>query len=248
MSAQTEHGYHGLQAGAEPQAWKSMEADIDETHVYIDGHPVMEGWEKPYQDAIAKIACENGGKVLEVGFGMALSASAIQRNDIGEHVIIEASEAVFKRLESWAAQQKHKVTPMFGLWQDVVKTLPSNSFDGIYYDTYPNNKESQHTHQFEFLKEARRILKPGGILTYCNLTSLGVLRPEFSSEGTTDKEAWERLFLETQKPHILKAGWEESEIKQNEIFGPLSPPKECEYYQHSSLLMPRLVKTATSAP
>lgn len=249
MSASAEqHGYHGLKEGEAPSLWAKKEADIDEDHVYIEGHPVMEGWEQPYQNAIAKIACGNGGKVLEVGFGMALSATAIQSNDIEEHVIIEASEAVFKKLEAWAAKQKHKVTPIFGLWQDVVSTLPANDFDGIYYDTYPNNKESQHIHQFEFIAQARRILKPGGILTYCNLTSLGVLRPEYSDPSKTDEECWAKLFEETQKPHILKSGFEASEIKANQIFGPLSPPKSCEYYQHTSLLMPCIIKSATTAP
>eukprot|EP01059_Diplonema_ambulator_P007801 TRINITY_DN172_c1_g1_i1.p1 TRINITY_DN172_c1_g1~~TRINITY_DN172_c1_g1_i1.p1 ORF type:complete len:246 (+),score=83.00 TRINITY_DN172_c1_g1_i1:54-791(+) len=243
-----QHGYHGLKEGDKASEWATKEADINDDHVYIEGHPVMEGWEKPYQDEIAKIACRNGGKVLEVGFGMALSATAIQGQDIEEHFIIEASEAVFKKLEEWAAKQPHKVTPLFGLWQDVVKTLPADTFDGIYYDTYPNNKESQHIHQFGFIQEARRILKPGGVLTYCNLTSLGVLRPQYTAEGKSDTESWELLFEETQKPHIIKAGWEVSEIKENQIFGPLYPPKECEYYQHNTLLMPCLVKTATSAP
>eukprot|EP00755_Sulcionema_specki_P006712 Sspe_Gene.5316::Locus_1751_Transcript_1_1_Confidence_1.000_Length_658::g.5316::m.5316/K00542/GAMT; guanidinoacetate N-methyltransferase len=174
---------------------------------------------------------------------MALSATAIQKHDIEEHVIIEASEAVFKKLEEWAKKQPHKVTPLFGLWQDVVKTLPDNDFDGIYYDTYPNNKESQHVHQFDFIKEAHRILKPGGVLTYCNLTSLGVLRPQFEVEGKSDKECWEKLFEETQKPHLLKCGFAEKDIHPIEIFGPLEPPKSCEYYQHTSLLIPRIIKS-----
>eukprot|EP01061_Rhynchopus_euleeides_P018482 TRINITY_DN305_c0_g1_i4.p2 TRINITY_DN305_c0_g1~~TRINITY_DN305_c0_g1_i4.p2 ORF type:complete len:211 (+),score=91.35 TRINITY_DN305_c0_g1_i4:307-939(+) len=202
----------------------------------------MELWEKPYQDAIVKVATSKGGKVLEVGFGMALSATAIQTHDIEEHVIIEASEAVFERLKVWAAKQPHKVTPMFGLWQDVVKTLPDDDFDGIYYDTYPNNEESQHIHQFDFIKQARRIMKPGGILSYCNLTSLGVLRPRFTREGRSDKEAWQALFEETQRPHLLEAGFKAEEIFPIDVFGPLAPPETCEYYQHNTLLIPHVEK------
>ena len=83
------------------------------------------------------------------------------------------------------------------LWQDSVSKIEDNSIDGILYDTYPLNKEEQHIHQFEFIKEAYRMLKPGGILTYCNLTSLGVLKSQY--------EKWEglcALFLFTELPSI----------------------------------------------
>ena len=64
-----------------------------------------------------------------------------------------------------------KVTPLGPmLWQDAIAQIPDNTIDGILYDTYPLNKEEQHIHQFEFLKQARRILKPGGfsaILLLC---------------------------------------------------------------------------------
>ena len=240
MSA--EAGYHGLVQGESPAAWAAKPTEITDDKVYVDGHPVMEGWELPYQKAIAKVATSKGGKVLEVGFGMALSATAIQTHDIDEHVIIEANDDVFKKLQVWATKQKHKVTPLKGLWQDVVKTLPDDDFDGIYYDTYPNNEESQHIHQFEFIRQARRIMKQGAVLTYCNLTSLGVLRPRYTKEGVTDAQAWATLFEETQEQQLIDSGFDEKEILDYEIFGPLSPDATCEYYQHTTLLIPRIEK------
>uniref|UniRef100_A0A0G4HX82 Uncharacterized protein n=1 Tax=Chromera velia CCMP2878 TaxID=1169474 RepID=A0A0G4HX82_9ALVE len=235
-------GYHGLKSGELERTWIDKKADITDNHVYIDGHPVMESWEQPYMAALARKAASRGGKVLEVGFGLALSARAFQECDIQEHVIIEANADVFKKLVSWAAQQKHKVTPLFGLWQDVVHSLPSNDFDGIMYDTYPQNAEQQHVHQFGFLKHARRLLKPVGILTYCNLTSLGVLRAEYSDPTKTDEENWRLLFEATQKPHLLKdCGFKEEEIREFELHS-LVPPKECAYYQHHTQLIPVLVK------
>ena len=46
---------------------------------------VMMDWEDTIMSASAAYACENGGDILEIGFGMGISAGYIQQHTINTH-------------------------------------------------------------------------------------------------------------------------------------------------------------------
>ena len=239
VASATAGGYHDLKKDYNYENWKTEKAEYTQLangyqSLIIDGQAVMESWEKPYMQALAEVATRSGGRVLEVGFGLYLSANSIQAHEIEEHIIIEANVYVIENAKEWVTKQKHKVTVMEGPWQEQVALLEDESLDGILYDAYPMNEAEQHTHQFNFLKQAYRKLKPGGVITYCNLTSIGVLHTQYPD--------WNELFEKTQKPHILDCGFKERDIKSFELC-PVSPPDDCRYYHHKEAMYPIIIKS-----
>lgn len=124
-----------------------------------DGNSVMMDWEKPIMEKSAWIISKNGGKILNVGFGMGIIDKYIQDNNIEEHWIIESHIDVYTKMlqDNW--HLKPNVRILFGDWQWYLQYLPK--FDGIYFDTWEDNGG-------EFLRNVSRILKDEGIFSYFN--------------------------------------------------------------------------------
>jgi len=188
----------------------------------IAGHEIMQRWETNYMKMLAAIACMNGGKILEVGFGMGISAHFIEthRPRVIIHEIIEAHpevcECSLKMFENEFSSGDMKLLP--GFWQDVIQNLEPSSYDGILFDTYPLTEKEIHKNHFPFFKEAFRLLNKNGILTY------------YSDEA--DKFS---------KEHLLKlheAGFNNIEWKTCRV----NPPKGSMYWRKNTLLAPIIRK------
>jgi guanidinoacetate N-methyltransferase len=148
------------------EEWITAKAEVSGGKLNIMDHPVMEDWEEPYMAELATVATRNGGNILEIGFGLGLSAGFVQEKEVYRHYIVEPNYDVFQRLLEFSKSSSSKVIPIFGFWQDVVPQLQTDSFDGILYDPYPTSHDEYQSSEFNFIFHAQRLLKPGGLFTY----------------------------------------------------------------------------------
>lgn len=198
--------------------WQDAPARFDEHALTIQGHPVMEDWEEQYMHALADIAAGNGGVILEVGFGMGISARYIQKHPIERHIIIEANRDVYERSVAFAKGAIHPVTPILGFWEEATALLAEGSIDGILFDTYPLSEKEIHTNHFPFFKEAFRLLAPGGTLTYY-------------SDEIDDFSPLHRSLLK-------EAGFRYIEKYVCEV----TPPNDCTYWKSPTIVAPIIRK------
>ncbi len=201
--------------------WLKSKTKFTKQSLLIKGYQVMQRWEIPYMRDLASIATANGGRVLEVGFGLGLSARYIQKSKkIKKHIIIEAHPEVVKyAMKLFSKELRNGRMQIFqGFWEDVTPLLRDDQFDGILFDTSPVEKETVFFHFFPFFKEAHRLLKKGGVFTY------------FSDEPKEISKKHKNL--------LNKAGFK----KINFRICKLKPPKYCRYWCYDTIVVPIIHK------
>jgi len=212
----------------------------------IDDMPVMEVWEKPYMEELGRIASAKGGHLLEIGFGLGLSARSVQKHpSIKSHTIVEANGDVFETLKTFAGEEtaagRPEVVPMHGFWVDIIAKMvkEGKQFDAILYDPYPQNESEQHLHHMLFMNLAQPLLKSGGRFVYCNLTSIGKLKESH--------DTWEALWTQSQVPYLTNklCGFAPAKLSYT-LFTFTDEVKrnrgQCEYYMHDQALCPLCIK------
>ena len=75
---------------------------VEDTGSNYNGIEVMMDWEDDIMSASAAYVTEGGGDILEIGFGMGISAGYIQSHSISSHTIIENHPQILEKLKTWA--------------------------------------------------------------------------------------------------------------------------------------------------
>ncbi len=182
---------------------------------------IMQAWETPYMKRLAEIATSKGGNVLEIGFGMGISAGFIEKSKkIKTHTVIECHPLMIAfAKKKFAKEIKNGIFILKeGFWEDVIKELPNKSFDGILFDSCPLDEEVEFFQFFPFFKEAVRLLKNNGVFTY------------FSDEPLKISAIHKKLLIDTGFKNIK---FEIIKVK---------PPEDCLYWKYKTIIAPIVMK------
>lgn len=123
---------------------------------------VMMDWETPIMAAHAQYVAERGGRILEIGYGLGISAGYIQSYSPTSHTIIEIHpEIVTRAISRFRKTQGVEVLEgdWYALRQSIIERGP---YDGIFYDAFGDENIK---YLVEFCSE---IVNRGGRFTLWN--------------------------------------------------------------------------------
>ena len=198
-------------------------ARYDAGQLIIERQQVMQDWERPLMKAMAEIAAA-GGDVLEVGFGMAISATYLQELGVRSHTIIECNEEVIEEFERWrAGYPERDIRLVRGRWQDVRDQL--GRYGAVLFDTYPLDESEYEesvlrsvTFAESFVETAAQCLREGGVFTY------------YTNEIDSFSRRHQRLVLDHFRSLELR------------VVRDLAPPEDCHYWWADSMAVVKAVR------
>ena len=135
-----------------------------------EANGVMMGWEEPLMVEHARVLAgtydesidASTRSVLNIGFGLGLIDSEIQKLGVGKHTIIEAHPDVLAHMRATGWYEKPNVRILEGRWQDVMDQL--ETYDGIFFDTFGEYYDDMTV----LHEELPRLVKPGGVYSFFN--------------------------------------------------------------------------------
>ncbi len=144
----------------------------DRTQSELSDEEIMEEWQTPLMRAMAEAVTGDHGDVLEIGFGLGVSATFVQEFGVASHTLIECNDSVVGRFENWRGGYPGRdIRLIHSLWQDATDQL--ETYDGILFHTYPLNEDeymdnvvSSVTFAEHFFPTAAKHLRPGGAFSY----------------------------------------------------------------------------------
>jgi guanidinoacetate N-methyltransferase len=204
--------------------WRDSDAHYAADELIIEGQQVMQDWEAPLMRAMAAQVAAGGGDILEIGFGMGISATYMQDIGIRSYTVLEANEDVAQAFADWQKTVPEADTKLIlGPWQETLPAL--GLYDGIFFDTYPADETEYMQYVVEdvtfaahFFAHAAAHLRPGGVFSY------------YSNEIDSLSRRHQRRLLEHFSGFSV------------EVVRGLVPPDDCTYWWSNSMAVVRAVR------
>lgn len=141
---------------------KNEKVIITNDKIWLENNPrsiVMDVLSDDITEIYSHIVSQNGGDVLDIGFGMGFSANKISQL-ADTYTCIEINPQIYEKAKEWA-KDKSNVEIIFGDWVDVIPKL-NKKFDGIFMDTHLDANYNK------FEEYAKMVSKEGTILSIFN--------------------------------------------------------------------------------
>ncbi|MBX8474264.1 class I SAM-dependent methyltransferase [Pseudomonas cichorii] len=149
----------------DPQRKSYLETDAIYTvdSLLIGEEYVMHEWERPLiRRMVEDLKLTPDDRLLEIGFGMGISASILQEFNPASHTIVEPHPQVLLHAERWkGARTNIQLHP--GYWQQF--EAGTQRYSAIFFDPFSDDMESVDDENLRFLKfAAQSLLDDGGRL------------------------------------------------------------------------------------
>jgi spermidine synthase len=124
-------------------------------------HYIMHVCETSIMKKLSEIATENGGDILEIGFGMHISADFLTSNpNVTSYTVIEIHPEQYERALEWAKTKTIPINVILGDWYDVLPLL-DKKFDGVLFDSDTDKHGIVH-----FLDKVEDNCKVGTVVSF----------------------------------------------------------------------------------
>jgi spermidine synthase len=110
-----------------------------------------------FEQKSVDIITQSGGNILEVGFGMGISADAFYSKNFNTYTCVEINDYIFQNSQNWVTN-KNNVSTLNDSWQNFFETA-SNKFDVVYCDSLDYDEYE------EFYQKVKNVLNVGGIVS-----------------------------------------------------------------------------------
>ena len=80
---------HGTKRPEMPENWGEQDVAYDDKQLVLKGHQVMQAWEDRIMSAMAENITQTHGDILEIGFGMGISATHILEQGVNSYTVVE---------------------------------------------------------------------------------------------------------------------------------------------------------------
>jgi guanidinoacetate N-methyltransferase len=210
-----------------PKAGKPLdvaEISVSDDTLLIEQQQVMQAWERPMMTRMAQGICTAGCSVLEIGFGMGISAQEIQAMRPRKHVIVESNPEIAELARNWSAGMEANIEIQESRWENV--DFAGEVFDGVLFDAYPSDEEEVESNlrlgkkaAEKFFAIADKVTAAGSRFTFYTGSEIGLpLRLQ------------DELLSRFGKLHIERVSG-------------LNPPENCNYWISSEMVVVFAEKT-----